>query len=272
MRRLVPILAVALCAALAARPLDRIGQALLWAGAPGAAASLLRDPAWRGAALYRAGRFAEAADMLARAPGPEPLYNRGNALARLGAYAGAVAAYDEALARDPHHADAAANRALVLSLIGPRPLPVAGLAGAAGAVEVGRDRDPLQAPPEQNRVIGDGRIGVQEASLMETGESGRAAGEAKREARDAPGMQGQGGGSGTGSRQAGGSRTGEVQGTRGAPGRAAAGPPGERLQATSQWIATIPDDPRRNLRIRIAAEQARREAAGTAGPGGDDPW
>jgi Ca-activated chloride channel homolog len=272
MRRLVPIAAAALCAVLAARPLDRIGQALLWAGSPGAAALMFRDPAWRGAALYRAGRYAEAADTLARAPGTDAMYNRGNALARLGAYAGAIAAYDEALARDPHHADAAANRALVLSLVGPPPSVVTGRAGAAGAVEVGRDRDPPQAAPEENRAIGDGRIGVQEASVLAADESGHAAGQAKREARNAPGAEGQGGGSGSGPAQAGGSRTGEVQGERGPRERAAVRAEGERLQATSQWIATIPDDPRRNLRIRIAAERARREAAGIAVPGGDDPW
>lgn len=82
----------------------------------------------------------------------------------------------------------------------------------------------------------------------------------------------QGGGSGSGPAQAGGSRTGEVQGERGPRERAAVRAEGERLQATSQWIATVPDDPRRNLRIRIAAERARREAAGIAVPGGDDPW
>ena len=56
--------AVALAAVLlaTARPLDRVGQALLFAGQPLAAAFVFQDPDWKGVALYRAGRWAAAAE------------------------------------------------------------------------------------------------------------------------------------------------------------------------------------------------------------------
>ncbi|MEO8671846.1 MAG: VWA domain-containing protein [Tahibacter sp.] len=77
------------------------------------AASLARDPALRGAAAYRAGDFATTVDALAPLPDADAAYNRGNALASEQQFEQAIAAYDEALRRDPRHADALANRKAV---------------------------------------------------------------------------------------------------------------------------------------------------------------
>ena len=74
------------------------------------AQQLARDPAWRGAAAYRAGDFAAAAQALQQASGDNAAYNLGNALAKQGHYQQAVDAYDKALKLDPAHADAKANR------------------------------------------------------------------------------------------------------------------------------------------------------------------
>lgn len=83
------------------------------------AASVFTDPLWRGIALYRAGRFAAAADILAGVDTAEAHYNLGNALARLQRYPEAVKAYDEALANRPAWTEAQANRALVAALLPP---------------------------------------------------------------------------------------------------------------------------------------------------------
>ncbi|MEO5347282.1 MAG: VWA domain-containing protein [Magnetococcus sp. YQC-9] len=83
------------------------------AGNPQSAAEGFADPAWRGAALYRAGRFEEASELFMRVESADGSYNRGNALARLERYAEALQAYDEALKRDPNHTDARYNRDLV---------------------------------------------------------------------------------------------------------------------------------------------------------------
>lgn len=77
------------------------------------AQQLARDPAWRGAAAYRAGDYAAAAQALRQAPGGDAAYNLGNTLAKQGAYQQALAAYDHALQLDPANADAKANRQAV---------------------------------------------------------------------------------------------------------------------------------------------------------------
>ena len=74
---------------------------------------LARDPAWRGAAAYRAGDYAASAQALREAKGSDAAYNLGNALAREGKYQDAIQAYDRALKLDPANADAKANRQAV---------------------------------------------------------------------------------------------------------------------------------------------------------------
>ncbi|OOG62088.1 colicin transporter [Rhodanobacter sp. B04] len=77
------------------------------------AQQLARDPAWRGAAAYRASDYATAAQALQQAPGSDAAYNLGNALARQGQYQQAIDAYGHALKLDPANADAKANRQAV---------------------------------------------------------------------------------------------------------------------------------------------------------------
>lgn len=69
----------------------------------------------RGVEAYRRGDYARAAELFARGTDATSHYNRGNALARAGRLQDAVAAYDEALRRDPRMADARANRAAVMA-------------------------------------------------------------------------------------------------------------------------------------------------------------
>lgn len=94
------------------RPDQQAAQALQ-AGQAEQARQLARDPAWRGVAAYRAGDYAAAGQALAQAPGSDPAYNLGNALARQGQYEQALAAYERALQLDPANADAEANRRAV---------------------------------------------------------------------------------------------------------------------------------------------------------------
>ncbi len=94
------------------RPDQQVAQALKQ-GQAKRAQQLARDPAWRGAAAYRAGDYAAAAQALRRAPGGDAAYNLGNTLARQGDYRQAIAAYDDALKLDPANVDAKANRQAV---------------------------------------------------------------------------------------------------------------------------------------------------------------
>jgi Ca-activated chloride channel family protein len=92
---------------------DQQAAAALQSGDAKRAQALAHDPAWRGAADYRAGDYAAAAQALKPVPGARAAYNRGNALARQGLYAEALDDYARALQLDPALADAKANRQAV---------------------------------------------------------------------------------------------------------------------------------------------------------------
>ncbi len=94
---------------------DQQAAAALAAGDAKRAAEVAPDPGWQGAASYRGGDYAAAESAYARAAaaGADGAYNHGNALAKLGRYEEAIAAYDAALAREPQMADAIANRKAV---------------------------------------------------------------------------------------------------------------------------------------------------------------
>jgi Ca-activated chloride channel family protein len=73
------------------------------------ARKLATTSAVKGVADYRAGDFAEAAKSFAQGDDARSRYNLGNALAKQGKYEKAIAAYKDALQRDPKFADARAN-------------------------------------------------------------------------------------------------------------------------------------------------------------------
>ncbi len=92
---------------------DQQGQRAMDARDYAAAAELFDDPAWKAAAQHHAGDYRGALDSLELLAGAESNYNRGNALARLGRYHEAIAAYDRTLAERPGHADAKFNKELL---------------------------------------------------------------------------------------------------------------------------------------------------------------
>ena len=92
---------------------DQQGQRAMDARDYAAAAELFDHPAWKAAAQHRAGDYRGALDSLEPLADAESNYNRGNALARLGRYHEAIAAYDRTLAERPDHADAKFNKELL---------------------------------------------------------------------------------------------------------------------------------------------------------------
>ncbi len=82
-------------------------------GEPERAASLFRDPQWRGVADYRSDQFESAERAFSADSSATGHYNRGNALARQGKIDQAIEAYDATLALLPEHEDAAFNKALL---------------------------------------------------------------------------------------------------------------------------------------------------------------
>lgn len=92
---------------------DQQAAAALREGKAKEAQQAAQDPAWRGAAAYRAGDYAAATRALRALPGSDAQYNLGNALAKQGDYQAALEAYDRALKANPANADAIANRKAV---------------------------------------------------------------------------------------------------------------------------------------------------------------
>ena len=92
---------------------DQQGMRAMEAGSAADAAQHFEDPQWRAAAQYRAGLYEQAAASLEPVKTTDALYNRGNALARLGQYPQAMASYQQALELDPGHEDARHNLELL---------------------------------------------------------------------------------------------------------------------------------------------------------------
>ena len=81
------------------------------------AAKIFEDEDWRAASQYRAGKFADTLATLKHAKLAPELYNKGNALARLGRFEAAIETYDQALKLAPELADATYNRDLLREIV-----------------------------------------------------------------------------------------------------------------------------------------------------------
>ena len=92
---------------------DQQARAQLDAGDAKKAQAIAQDPALRGAAAYRAGDMADATQDFSQGDDADAHYNAGNALAKQQRYKEALAAYDDALRRNPDLDDAKANKQAV---------------------------------------------------------------------------------------------------------------------------------------------------------------
>jgi len=234
----------------------------------------------QGADAYRHGDFARAAAQWSGLPDADAAYNRGNALAKQGDYDAAIAAYDEALRRQPGMADAIANRKAVEAAKRRRPPaggqqqspqeqqrkdsngPQQAQPGPQGPGDQGRGRGDRSSAPDQSgkSSAGDTRTRDAQASPQSAG-SGRGttdaaadsaaqrrADAAQRERmRQAMQKQQQAGATGNGS---------------GTPRRAETPAQRERRLANEAWLRRVPDDPGGLLRARFRLEYERRQQEG----------
>ena len=226
---------------------DQQGAEAFAAGRHADAAKLFEDPAWRAAALYRAEDYAGAAELLQGQEGTESRYNLGNALARAGQLEQALAAYDEALAAEPDHADARFNRDLVAKLLEQQ--------------EPQQDENQEQQQREQDPQQGEGEQQPDEEEQSEQSPS-----------QDSQSQQEQSAAQEKTEEQQGEQEEPEQpeqaeaqQGGEGAPKdpqQAAPaephGPQSERELALEQWLNRIPDDPGGLLREKLRRQYAER--------------
>ena len=89
------------------------GAKQLDAGQAEQAAQLFTDPDWQAAALYRAGDYQAALEILENTQSADGYYNKGNTLAKLGDIPAAIEAYQQALDKNPNHEDAKYNLELL---------------------------------------------------------------------------------------------------------------------------------------------------------------
>jgi len=242
------------------------------AGRYGEAAGLFTDPLWQAAARYREGQHPAVLDSLKGETSADAQFIRGNALARLGEYAGALEAYESALQQRPEFADAQANLELVR----------AALEAQQQAEEQQREEEEREKQsPEQDSSEGEqGQQGDEgKEGESDQGESGKEAGEAEQ--------------SDAGEREAGENQQGRRQQSREEgnknkpdssgfdetspgeilPGEDEAPEAGagdaEQALATEQWLRQVLDDPggllRRKFLHQYQQREDRREESG-------EPW
>ncbi|MFC4729403.1 VWA domain-containing protein [Coralloluteibacterium thermophilus] len=243
------------------RRADQRARDALEAGDVERARSLARDPALAAAAAYRAGDHAAAAAIWERLDGVDADYNRGNALARAGDYEAALAAYDAALARDPGHEDAEANRRAVQEWLERQP-PQPQEGGEGG-------QDPPPEPgPGEDAQQGQGDSPAQPGQDPQQdadAEPGDADGARDPEASPEPEP-----GDEDAQREAEAAARAEMERALAEraqqEGTAQVDPEArredEQRQAVEQWLRRVPDDPGGLLRRKFELEHRRRQLQG----------
>jgi len=238
-----------------------VARALFYYGFPLAAANFLSDPVWKGATLYAAGKWNEAAESFAHDGSSN--YNLGNALVRAGRYSEAIEAYERALTIDPDDVDARYNKALIEAALQKDSTAVSGRPESSispsPAIKAGGSRD---RPPTDG---GPGGAGEGLASGNQTKGQSSAGGKVSKDGVHAatPGEQNSGISDGAAGAFGGAGRTGEVQPNfpdllQERESRMRRRQQEANVHPSLDWLQTLPDDPGLFLKAKIIAEKARR--------------
>jgi Ca-activated chloride channel family protein len=278
---------------------DQQGKQALDKGDSARAAELFQDPRWRGAAKYKAGDFQGAAEALEKHTDAEDLYNRGNALARMGKYPEALTAYDQALALRPDHEDAKFNRDLVRKQMqtpppqsrqqdgkqGDNNKESSGQGGgdkdASGKDQSGKDQSgaqPSQAGEQSPAQQGAASSPGSAANDSGKDQAGATTSEAPQPAQGDKDQQGTGrledmnnaGKSALGAQPD--QKAQEKSPAQQMAGQPSDAPVNEDQQAMEQWLRRIPDDPGGLLRRKFQYQYQVRRAQLGAVTSGDKTW
>ena len=250
---------------------DQAGQRAFEREDYAGAAARYADPAWRAAARYRAGEFDAAAAELEARDDAESLYNRANALARLGRYDEALEAYGRALERAPGHADAQYNKSLLEDLLRQQQEAEQ---PAEEQREDESERDQQGGEDGQGQGEGEareGQAGERESDMTPPSEAGDEA--SKERESDAEAGQSQGERQDDANGSAGNAASDEVaaeqRDAEQAESRNDAAGRHEEALAAEQWLRQVPDDPgglwRRKFRY-----QYQQKYGGQSGSA--EPW
>jgi Ca-activated chloride channel family protein len=218
---------------------DQQAVAALDRGQPKEAQQLARDPAWRGAAAYRAGDYATASKVLQDMPGSDAQYNLGNALAKQGDYQSALEAYDRALKANPANADAVANRKAVEDWMRKQPSTPPPQKGARN--DKGKSaQGPSTTPPDGAK----GQSGQRDNQAQQNGDEGKRS------------QQAQGNSQGTGSDKDANGRT----------------QPGQQPEASGTQPQSAEEQARQRAREQQAQQALQKQMDQALGKGQRSPW
>ncbi len=229
---------------------DQRATRLLQQGQAATAAQQFTRPDWQAAALHSAGDYDAAARAYHNLQGVEARYNEGNALARGGHFRSAIKAYEAALAQQPDHADALANKRLIEQLLRKQEAKKAPQQHAGnGASSQGGSKESSAGKEREGRADtaqgSDGRKPRDEGGENRPDSQGQSTNEAHTEAAgtgimpDAP-------------------ENADLLGEKPTP----SGHPTPRQEADialEQWLRQIPDDPSGLLRRKFMLEHLLRK-------------
>lgn len=228
----------------------------------GDAAGIFTDPQWQAAARYRQEEYDQALKLLQQNNDSESHYNRGNVLARLGRVTDAIAAYEQALDRNPAHRDAAHNKRLLEQFVRrarqqnqqqqPGGKPQDSPQSQSGQ---GQQDNPAGAGPQQSGT-NQGQQGQDDKGAKDGGEGRDGGGEQSDDGAVADGGD-------PGQKQKGEQRQdpGTEQQQASTQRRPGDGADSERQQAIEQWLGRIPDDPGGLLERKFRMQYERRGGA-----------
>jgi Ca-activated chloride channel homolog len=281
---------------------DQQARVQLDAGNAKQAQTLAQDPALRGTAAYRAGDMADAAQDFAQRDDADAHYNTGNALAKQQRYKEALAAYDDALRRDPNMEDAQANKRAVEEWLKKQQQQNKNGAGDKdpqdskdhqgkdqqdNGTSGSQDGDKKNQPSDQSSSSGN----QQDSKQNQQPQDGRSEGEQKegQSSNSSSGQQSNRGDDKDAQQQAGSDKNNAqtqkdfsqgmdkaLQQSKDAkknrPIRLGANAQDsaqdENQQAVQQWLQRVPDDPGGLLRRKFLLEYQRRQQGGQAGDEG----
>ncbi len=192
------------------------------------AAALARDPELSGEAWFRSGEYSNAFDAWTQGTSVDAHYNLGNALAHLGEYDAAIAAYDQALTIEPGMKDALYNRALVEMM------------------KEQEEREQQQQEGDQ----GEAEDGEPSSEQQEGGQSEMSESQQDQEGEQAEQEEGEGESSEGEQSEQEGDQQMELSEAWSE----------EDAQAMEQWLRRIPDDPGGLLRRKFRNQYQRRGA------------
>ncbi len=233
---------------------DQQARALLEEGDAEAAAARFSRPDWQAVAQYRAGKYASSAEGFAFNDGADSHYNAGNALARLGEFESAIAAYERALEIDPEAEDAAYNRDLVRKLLEEQEDAADGDQGNQQSSESGGGADQSESDSQSEQSGEEGSEG-DSSSESESGESAVRSDEEMSQ-QDLEAVQEELERAAMEAEQQAGEPTDEEQMSESQ--LAAERRAQEQQQAMEQWLRRIPNDPGGLLRRKFRYQYQRQ--------------